>query len=85
MLYSSLYYRQNSSHRNESEYAAYLYVYFIYFGQLLTIVFRRKIIRQRQIKHDRIEALVNIITNQRTLIEELAEANEMYRKMVKDD
>jgi hypothetical protein len=46
---------------------------------------QRKIIRQRQIKHDRIEALVNIITNQRTLIEELAEANEMYRKMVKDD
>lgn len=46
---------------------------------------QRKIIRERQIKHDRIEALVNIITNQRTLIEELAEANEMYRKMVKDD
>ena len=46
---------------------------------------QRKIIRERQIKHDRIEALVNIITNQRTLIEELAEANEMYRKMVKND
>ena len=46
---------------------------------------QRKIILERQIKHDRIEALVNIITNQRTLIEELAEANEMYRKMVKDD
>lgn len=46
---------------------------------------QRKIIRERQNKHDRIEALVNIITNQRTLIEELAEANEMYRKMVKDD
>jgi len=46
---------------------------------------QRKIIRERQIKHNRIEALVNIITNQRTLIEELAEANEMYRKMVKDD
>jgi hypothetical protein len=46
---------------------------------------QRKIIRERQNKHNRIEALVNIITNQRTLIEELAEANEMYRKMVKDD
>ena len=44
-----------------------------------------KIIRDKQRNHECLEQLLSIIDNQRTLIEELSEANEFARKLAKND